>query len=221
VFFFTEFLAAPSSQHVYGVYYGLKDSGTMFAEYAFFSLLVAGWLRNFSRRLLLATGMAVALLVLNVAFAWTSGVLGFVLGALPSWLPQGLIVEYLSLVQFPAVRSALDLYYLGWLGALLLLSIAFFESGMVKRLVRSIEFAFLTLLALPVEVYLFDRHEFNLHVMDAQVGTSAAWFTNADLLVALVIGLSVLAAVEGLVLGRKRQVRIKLWRRDYGGPGGI
>jgi hypothetical protein len=178
----------------------LKDSGMMFAEYAFFSLLVAVWFRKFGRRLLLASGMAAALLVLNVAFAWTSGVLGFVLGTLPTWLPQGLIVEYLSLVQFPAVRSALDFYYLGWLGALLLLSIAFFKSGKVKRLVRSFEFTLLTLLALPVEVYLFDGREFDLHVMDAQVGTSLGWFTNADLLAALIIALSVLALVDGLTL---------------------
>ncbi len=134
-FYFTEFLAAPSSQHVYGVYYGLRESGTTFAGYALFWLLVSGWMRRFSSRLVLATGMAVSLLVLNVAFAWTSGVLGYVLGAVPTWLPQGVIVDYLALIQFPAVRSTLDFYYLGWLGVLFLLSMAFFKSGIAKRIV--------------------------------------------------------------------------------------
>jgi hypothetical protein len=169
-------------------------------EYSILSLLIAGWTRVLNARLVLGTGMAVALLVLNVAFAWTSGVLGYVLGTLPTWLPQGMIVDYLSLIQFPAVRSALDFYYLGWLGVLFLLSMAFFKSGLAKRLVHSLEFAVLTSLALPVEVYLFDRGEFNIHVVDAQVGTSLQSFTNFDLLAVLVIALSVLAAVDSTVL---------------------
>ncbi len=208
VFYYTEFLAAPPSQHIYGIYYGLRDSGDLFAEYAFVSLLVAGWMRKFSTRLVLATGVAVALLVLNVAFAWTSGVLGYVLVLLPTWLPQGLLVDYLAIVQFPAVRSTLDFYYLAWLGGLFLLSIAFFKSGFAKRLVRSLEFVFLALLALPLEVYLFDRHEFGLHVLDAQVGTSIHWFTNADLLASLVVVISALAIVDGLVL-KQGKIRIR------------
>lgn len=209
-FYFTEFLAAPSSQHVYGVYYGLRESGTTFAGYALFWLLVSGWMRRFSSRLVLATGMAVSLLVLNVAFAWTSGVLGYVLGAVPTWLPQGVIVDYLALIQFPAVRSTLDFYYLGWLGVLFLLSMAFFKSGIAKRIVSALELVAVALLALPIEVYLFDRREFNLHVMDAQVGTSVLWFSNADLLGALVIALSVLAVADRLVLKEEKQVRIRL-----------
>jgi hypothetical protein len=210
VFYFTQFLAAPSSQHIYGVYYGLKDSGTTFAEYALLWLLVSWWMSRFSWRLVLATGMAMCLLVLNVAFAWTSGVLGYVLAALPTWLPQGAIVDYLSIIQFPAVRSALDFYYLGWFGALFGLSIAFFKSGTGKRLVHSLELAALALLALPVEVYLFDRHEFKVHVMDAQVGTPLQWFSNSDLLTLLAIALFFLALADGLVLKEEKQVRIRL-----------
>ena len=172
----------------------------MFVEYSILSLLIAGWLRLLNARLVLATGMAVALLVLNVTFAWTSGVLGYVLGILPSWLPQGMIVDYLSLIQFPAVRSALDLYYMGWLGVLFLFSMTFFKSGLAKRPVHSLEFAVLTSLVLPVEVYLFDRGKFNIHVMDAQVGTALRSFTNADLLGALVLALSALAVVDSMVL---------------------
>jgi hypothetical protein len=212
VFYYTEFLAAPPSQHIYGVYYGLRDTGDLFAGYALFSMLIAGWMRRFSARLLVGTGMAVALLVLNVAFAWTSGVLGNVLVLLPTWLPQGLVVDYLAVVQFPAVRSALDFYYLAWLGLLFLLSLAFFRSGLVRRLVRSLELVFLALLALPAEVYLFDRREFDLHVMDAQVGTSVNWFTNADLLASLLVALSALAIVDGLVFGRGKKTHVQLQR---------
>ncbi len=210
IFYYAEFLAAPSSLHIYGIYHGLRDIGTTFVEYAITALLVGGWMRRFSARLVLASGMAVALLVLNIAFAWTSGVLGYVLGALPSWLPQGVIVDYLRFIQFPAVRSTLDYYYVGWLGVLFLLSMAFFRSGVAKRLVRSLELAALALLALPTEVYLFDGREFDLHVMDAQVGTSLRWFTNADLLGALFVALSVLTIAETVVLKQERQVRTQL-----------
>jgi hypothetical protein len=220
-FYYTEFLAAPVSLHIYGIYYGLQDTGDLFAEYAILSLLIAGWVRLLSMRLVLATGMGVALLVLNVAFTWTSGVLGYVLVAIPSWLPQGVIVEYLSLIQFPAARSALDFYYLGWLMALFLISMAFFRSGLAKRLVHSLEFAVLALLALPVEVYLFDRREFNIHVMDAQARTSLQWFTNAELLASLLVALFVLAVVDSLVFREGKPILIQLWRRICGGPGGI
>ena len=220
VFYYTEFLAAPPSQHIYGIYYGLRDSGDLFVEYSMVSLLIAGWMRKFSARLVLATGIGVSLLVLNGAFAWTSGVLGYVLVAIPTWLPQRAIVEYLSLVQFPAVRSALDYYYVGWFGVLFLLSMAFFESTIVRRLVRSLELAAFALLALPIEVYIFDGHEFDIHVMEAQVGTSLQWFTNADLFAALIVALSVLAATDLLVIKERNQIRARLWRRERGSPGG-
>jgi hypothetical protein len=174
------------------------------------ALLVSGWMRKLSARLALSTGIGVSLLVLNVAFAWTSGVLGYVLVVIPTWLPQGLIVDYLRFIQFPAVRSTLDLYYLAWLGLLFLLSMAFFKSGTLKRLAHSIELAALALLVLPIEVFLFDRNEFGIHVMDAQVGTSLRWFTNADLLATLGATLAVLAVVDGLALRRGKQVRIRL-----------
>jgi hypothetical protein len=210
-FYYAEFLTAPSSFHIYGIYYGLWDSAGLFVESAILFMLIAAWMRSFSGRLLISTAMAVALLVLNVAFAWTSGVFGYILVLLPSWLPQSIVVDYLSFVQFPAVRATLDFYYVGWLGVLFLLSMASFRSGIVGRLVHSLEFIILILLVLPIEVYLFDRREFTLHVMDAQIGTSWQWFTNADLLTVLVISLSALALVDGFVLndGAARRLLVK------------
>jgi hypothetical protein len=199
-FYYVEFLIAPSSSHIYGVYYGLRDSADLLVEYAILALLIAAWLRRFSERLLVASAMAAALLVLNVAFAWTSGVLPYVLVLLPSWLPQTPIIDYLAFVQFPTVRAALDFYYLVWLVVLLALSVAFFKSGLARRLVRSLEFVILILLALPIEVYLFDKHEFNIRATDAQLDTPLRWFTNADLLAVLVIGLSALVIVDCFVL---------------------
>jgi hypothetical protein len=200
VYYYARFLAAPQSQHIYGEYLGLRSSGNSFVEYSMFWLLAGAWMRIFSVRVALATAMAVPVLVLNVAFAWSSGVLGYVLLLIPKWLPQFIFIDYLSLVQFPTTGRALDLYYLAWLAALFILSTAFFKSGLVGRLVRSLEFTTVVVMALPVEVFLFDRHEFGLHVMDAQVGTSLLWFSNADLLVVLAVALFALGLVHMLVL---------------------
>jgi hypothetical protein len=199
-FYYVEFLFAPSSSHIYGVYYDLRGSADLFVEYAILAMLIAAWLRSFSERLLIVSAMAFALLVLNVAFAWTSGVLPYILVLLPRWLPQAPIIDYLGFVQFPTVRAALDFYYLGWALGLFVLSMAFFKSGLIRKLVHSLEFVLLILLALPIEVYLFDRREFNIRVTDAQLDTSLRWFTNADLLAVLVIGLSALVIADCFVL---------------------
>ncbi len=68
-------------------------------------------------------------------------------------------------------------------------------------------------MALPVEVFLFDRHEFGLHVMDAQVGTSVLWFSNADLLAVLALALALLGLVHGFVL---REMVIRRQRLIHG-----
>ena len=198
-FYYAEFLTAPSSFHIYGIYYGLRDNAELFVESTVLFVLIAVWMRNFGGRLLIATVMVVGLLVLNVAFAWTSGAFGYILVLLPNWMPQSIVVDYLSFVQFPVVRTALDFYYVAWLGVLFLLSMAFFRSRIAKRLIHSLEFITLVLILLPIEVYLFDRHEFTIHVTDAQIGTAWQWFSNADLLVVLVISLSALLVAEGLM----------------------
>ncbi len=207
VFYYTQFLAAPASYHIYGAYGGLQDSGDLFLEYAAAWLLAGFWLRILSKRLALVSGIVASLLVLNLAFLWTSGLLGLGLLLYPSWLPSGWLVEYLSLVQFPAVRSTLDLYYLGWLGLLLLFSIAYLEGGLGKRLVRSFELVAAATLVLPIEVLLFDRREFGFHVMDVQAGTPLAWLTNADLLLALGVSILVLGVTDRFILEGKGSQR--------------
>lgn len=199
-FYYAEFLTAPSSFHVYGIYYSLRENAELFVESAVLFMLIAAWMRSFSGRLVVATSMVLGLLVLNVAYAWTSGVFGYILVLLPRWIPQWMVGDYLSFVQFPAVRNTLDFYYIVWLGVLFLLSMAFFRSGVARRLVHSLEFINLILIPLPIEVYLFDRREFTLHVVDAQIGTAWQWFTNADLLATLVIALSALAVLDRFVL---------------------
>jgi hypothetical protein len=199
-YYYASFLTAPLSQHIYGTYYGLRNTAELFSEYAIFSLAVAAWMNYFSARLVLASAIAVALLVLNVAFLWTSGVLSYLLPLIPKWFPQTVVIDYLAFVQFPTVRAALDYYYLGWLGVLFLLSMALFRSKFAAKLIHSLELVGLTLLALPVEVYLFDRREFDIRVTDAQLGTRLQWFTNADLLAMLVTAVAALALLDGLVL---------------------
>lgn len=197
-FFYAEFFGAPSSQHIYGVYYALRTNGDLSVEGAIFFLLVGVWMRHFSRRSALVSAIVVPVVVLNLAFAWTSGVLFYFLLFLPGWLPQGGLVAYLGYVQFPAVRGTLDLYYLGWLACLFVLAMLTFEGGLVRKAVRSLELVLFVLLPLPTEVFLFDRSEFGVHVTDAQIGTPLQWFTNADLLVALFAGLSILGMATRL-----------------------
>ncbi len=204
VFYYTQFLAAPSSYHIYGAYGGLRDSGNLFLEYSAAWLFAGFWLRILSKRVALISGMVASLVVLNLAFLWTSGLLGPALTLYPSRLPSGWLVAYLGLVQFPTVRSSLDVYYMGWLGMLLLFSVAFFQGGLGKRLVRSFEFAAAATIVLPIEILLFDRREFGVHVMDVQVGTPLAWLTNADLLLALGIGILILGATDHFVLNGER-----------------
>ena len=198
--YYAEFSAAPLPQHVYGAYYGLRNRSELFSEYAVLSILVAAWMSRASARLVLGSTIAIALLVLNVAFAWTSGVLPYLLVLIPKWLPQSIVIDYLAFVQVPAARADLDYYYLAWLGVLFLLAMAFFRSRLARRLVHSLELVALALLALPVEVYLFDRREFNIRVTDAQLGTRFEWFTNADLLAVLLLGLSLLVIADRLLL---------------------
>ena len=199
-YFYTSFSIAPLSQHIYGTYYGLRANAELFSEYAIFSLMVAAWMNYFCARLVLASAIAVALLVLNVAFLWTSGALSYLLPLIPQWFPQSVVIDYLAFVQFPTVRAALDYYYLGWLGVFFLFSMALFSSDLAEKVIRSLELVCLTLLALPIEVYLFDKREFYIRVTDAQLGTRLEWFTNADLLAMLVAALAALALLDVLLL---------------------
>lgn len=208
VYYLTAFLEIPSPLRSLGDSQGLLGSAEIFMWYAAAAVLLGVWLRLLSARLVLGTGISLAALVLNVAFTWTSGVFDRVLQLIPTWFPKQFVAEYLFTIQFPFFReTALDFYYLAWLGLLFALSIAFFRPGLAARLVRSLELAALVLIPLPVEVYLFDRQEFTIRVMDAQVHTPLVWFTNADMLGSLAVSLMVLAFLDNKLL--RGQGRLK------------
>ena len=201
VYYLAGFLASPPSLRIFGIYYGFGQSAEVYGWGAVFAVLLGLWFRFLSGRMLLATGMGISAFVLNTAFSWTSGLFDQALVLIQGWFPQQLIAEYLSLVQFPVYREAiLDYYYLAWLGLLIALSIAFFRSRAAARLIHTFELASLVLLPLPIEVYLFDRQEFTIRVMDAQVHTPLLWFTNADMLGALLGTLALLAFAEKRLL---------------------
>jgi hypothetical protein len=58
----------------------------------------------------------------------------------------------------------------------------FQKSGMGVALLRAFEITSLTILPLGLEIFFFDRFEFNIHASDIQVLAGMAWFTNADVL---------------------------------------
>jgi hypothetical protein len=45
-----------------------------------------------------------------------------------------------------------------------------------------VEITFAAILPLGIEIYFFDRFQFNIHASDIQVKMGLAWFTNADVL---------------------------------------
>ena len=58
----------------------------------------------------------------------------------------------------------------------------FWRKGFWTALLRSIEITSVSILPLGIEIYLYDRSQFNIHASDIQVKMGLAWFTNADLL---------------------------------------
>jgi len=200
VFYFTRSASTPPPDRIYGSYHALQSTAELFAGYAILAAIAALWMRYLSRKLVVATATVFPLIVLNTAFLWTSGVLGYVLLLVPTWVPQGPIVAWLSLIQFPTVRAALDYYYAGWLGVLFLLVLSLMTSAWPRRIIRSLEVIVLAVLPLPVEVFLFDRREFFIHVVDAQIRTPFQWFTNFDLLASMLAALLGLIAMERLIL---------------------
>ncbi len=68
--------------------------------------------------------------------------------------------------------------------AIFLISLFLFQrSGIGVSLLRALEITSLATLPLGLEIFFFDRFEFNMHASDIQVRVGLAWFTNADVLI--------------------------------------
>ncbi len=106
-----------------------------------------------------------------------------------------------------AMRYFIDaevvLFVLAIFGISLLL---FRRSGTGVALLRALEITSLAILPLGLEIFFFDRPEFNVHASDIQVLAGAAWFTNADVLYlsSAILGIAVL--VEAVRYAHRKPV---------------
>jgi hypothetical protein len=83
--------------------------------------------------------------------------------------------------------------------AVFVISIFLFRKrGMGVALLRAFEITSLTILPLGLEIFFFDRLEFNIHASDIQVLAGTAWFTNADVLYLTSAILGVALLVEAM-----------------------
>jgi len=81
--------------------------------------------------------------------------------------------------------------------AVFVLSLFLFrKSGIRVALLRAFEITSLTILPLGLEIFFFDRFQFNTHASDIQVVAGLAWFTNADVLFFSSATLGILLLVE-------------------------
>ena len=73
----------------------------------------------------------------------------------------------------------------------------FQKSGIGVALLRAFEITSLTILPLGLEIFFFDRFQFNMHASDIQVLAGMAWFTNADVLYlsSAILGITLLVEV--------------------------
>jgi hypothetical protein len=72
----------------------------------------------------------------------------------------------------------------------------FQKSGIGVALLRAFEITSLTILPLGLEIFFFDRFQFNTHASDIQVVAGLAWFTNADVLLFSSAILGIILLVE-------------------------
>jgi len=72
------------------------------------------------------------------------------------------------------------------------------KKGIGVALLRAFEITSLTVLPLGLEIFLFDRFEFNVHASDIQALTGTAWFTNADVLYLSSAILGIALSVEAM-----------------------
>ncbi len=81
--------------------------------------------------------------------------------------------------------------------------ILFWRSGYLVAALHAVEIMFAAILPLGLEIYLYDRGQFNIHASDLQVKVGLAWFTNADILYLSSGVLAITFMIEILRLQRK------------------
>ncbi len=131
--------------------------------------------RSYAKMLLLVSGS-----LLNAFFIWTAHVPAGEIGVSLRILVFTAIYDGIS-VGIPA--PAQDYICLGLL--LTTIAAAFFlaiSAGIKLAIARATQAGSLVMMPLGLEVFLFDRSEYDLHFSLAQQSFGLTWFTNADLL---------------------------------------
>jgi hypothetical protein len=96
-----------------------------------------------------------------------------------------------------AMKYFIDTEVIFFTLAVFVISLFLFQSSGIRvSLLRAFEITSLTILPLGLEIFLFDRFEFNMHASDIQVLAGMAWFTNADVLIFSSIVLGITLFVE-------------------------
>jgi len=144
---------------------------------------------------LLAAITFVATFVIELYFAWTSHLLNFDIGLKTQVTNFAAYQMTLSLRPFysycPSIakcgRSLLEFVDVETLVLLGILAVAIFRMytarGLKFAFFKALQVVSLVIMPLGLEVYLFDRQAFLVHVATIQAGNSLlAGFTNADLL---------------------------------------
>jgi hypothetical protein len=146
------------------------------------SLLVCVMLafRRFrNRRSLAKMLLVVSASFLNAFFLWTAHVLEAEIGAALRILVFTAIYDATALgIPYPQDSICLGLLLTTVVIAFLLGT----RRGIGLAVARATQAGSLVVAPLGLEVYLFDRSEYNLHLTVVQQALGLAWFTNADLL---------------------------------------
>ena len=88
------------------------------------------------------------------------------------------------------------------------ISLFLFRSwGLLTAVLRAVELTLAAIIPLGIEIYLYDRGQFNIHASDIQVKWGFAWFTNADVLYVSSGVLALALFMEVMRLRKDRQVR--------------
>jgi hypothetical protein len=96
-----------------------------------------------------------------------------------------------------AMKYLIDTEVVLFTFAIFVISLFLFQkSGMGVALLRAFEITSLAILPLGLEIFFFDRFEFNIHASDIQVLAGVAWFTNADVLFLSSVILGMTLSVE-------------------------
>lgn len=147
----------------------------------------------------LGTAAIFLLIPLEIEFTITSGLFGrFFFAAFQYTMEIAGIVH--------ETQSVLDLWMLVLSFVIMALLLLDFHRKGAKGLFSALSIMSLSLLPLPVEIFMFDRSAWNLYFVSLLRGTSLAWFSNAVLCYCLIITLAASLSVLALLRLSRRNL---------------